>query len=188
MRSCSTTSLMPALCVSTSGAAASTVTVSASSPSPSVTLIAGVAPTWRTMPVCAKVRNPASIASSRYGPSGRFGSTYPPPSSVTVVRVKPVSVCVTVTVTPGSTPPLSSATLPLNCAVAWAQAVEAATNTISTNCRYDPARALHETPPEPRLISWCLEEQAPARDRTDCSRYRCIRGSRFRAFQALRCT
>jgi hypothetical protein len=51
---------------------------------------------------------------------------------VTVVRVKPVSVWVTVTVTPGRTPPLSSVTLPLNCAVAWAEAVDAATNTIST--------------------------------------------------------
>ena len=36
------------------------------------------------------------------------------------------------------------------------------------------------------LTSWYSEEQAPERDRTGCSRYRCIRGSRFRAFQALR--
>ena len=37
-----------------------------------------------------------------------------PVSSVTTVRVNAVSVCVAVTVTPGSTAPLSSATRPFN--------------------------------------------------------------------------
>src|SRR5438128_1802064 len=42
---------------------------------------------------------------------------YAPLPSVTVLRTEPVSVCVAVTLTPGSTAPLSSVTLPLNCAV-----------------------------------------------------------------------
>jgi hypothetical protein len=51
------------------------------------------------------------------GPVGRFGSTYAPFSLVTTLRVSPVSVWVTVTVTPGRTAPLSSATRPLSWAV-----------------------------------------------------------------------
>src|SRR5438128_1521632 len=42
---------------------------------------------------------------------------YAPLPSVTVLRTEPVSVCAAVTLTPGSTAPLSSVTLPLNCAV-----------------------------------------------------------------------
>ena len=45
-----------------------------------------------------------------------------PVPSVTADRVKPVSVCVAVTVTPGRTAPLSSVTRPASSAVAWAQA------------------------------------------------------------------
>jgi len=48
----STTSLMPALRTSTSGAAPSTEIVSATSPTASVTLIVGLPLTCRTMPVC----------------------------------------------------------------------------------------------------------------------------------------
>ena len=58
------------------------------------------------------------MASNRYGPVGRFGRTYEPLASVTTVRVAPVSVCVAVTVTPGSTAPLSSVTRPFIWAVA----------------------------------------------------------------------
>src|SRR5919106_187956 len=47
---------------------------------------------------------------------------YAPLPSVTTVRVKPVSVCVTITVTPGSTAPLSSLTVPAIWAVACAHA------------------------------------------------------------------
>jgi hypothetical protein len=74
------------------------------------------------MPVCAKVRNPVNVASTRKGPSGRLGSEYEPVSLDTVVRTRPVSVCVAVMVTPGSTAPLWSRTVPLMPAVAWAQA------------------------------------------------------------------
>ena len=51
--------------------------------------------------------------------------------SVTVVRTRPVLVCVTVTVTPGSTPPLSSRTVPPSCAVACAQAAPAVSRRIN---------------------------------------------------------
>ncbi len=49
---------------------------------------------------------PCSITSRRYGPTGRSGSRYAPSASVTVLRLSPVSVWVTVTSAPGSTPPL----------------------------------------------------------------------------------
>src|SRR3954466_15857043 len=62
------------------------------------------------------------MTSNRYGPVGRFGITYVPLSLVTTVRVKPVSICVTVTLTPGSTALLSSVTRPLSSAVACAHA------------------------------------------------------------------
>ena len=91
----------------------------------------GDALTWRTIPVWTYVPSPANAASSRYGPVGRFGMTYDPFSSVTMVRVNPVSVCVTVTVTPGGTPPLWSFTVPLNCAVAWARAAAAASRIVN---------------------------------------------------------
>src|ERR1044071_7916914 len=45
-----------------------------------------------------------------------------PVLSVATVRVNAISVCVTVTVTPGSTAPLSSVTRPASAAVACAQA------------------------------------------------------------------
>src|SRR5947207_9589426 len=70
------------------------------------------------MPVCWKPRKPCSIASRRYGPGGRFGMAYEPSTSVVTSRFRPVSVCVAVTATPGSTPPLASLTTPLICAVA----------------------------------------------------------------------
>ncbi len=75
MRSFSTTSEMPALRTSTSGAAASTDTVSSRLPTPSTALIVGVAPTCSTMPVWTYVRKPWSDTSSLYGPVGRFGIT-----------------------------------------------------------------------------------------------------------------
>jgi hypothetical protein len=78
------------------------------------------------MPVRSKVRKPCRDTCSLYGPVGRFGNRYAPVSSVTAVRVTLVSTCVTVTVTPGSTAPLSSRTAPLICAVACAQAADAA--------------------------------------------------------------
>ena len=76
--------------------------------------------------------SPGSVASSRYGPTGRFCSTYDPVSSVTAVRVNPVSVLVAVMVTPGSGRDAGSLTVPLICAVAavWADAAVNETRTI----------------------------------------------------------
>jgi hypothetical protein len=96
------------------------------------------------MPVCEYVRNPWSIASSRYGPVGRFGSTYLPLSLVATLRVSPVSVWIAVTVTPGRTAPLSSVTRPLNCAVdSCAHATDAERKTVSapTNVLGSPVMA-----------------------------------------------
>ena len=69
----------------------------------------------RGAPACG--RRQRQSASSRYGPVGRFDRLYEPVPSVTSLRTKPVAVCMAVTVTPGSTAPLSSVTRPLNCAV-----------------------------------------------------------------------
>ena len=74
---------------------------------------------WRRRRPAARCRSarttlkPCSVASRRYGPTGRFGSRNCPSASVTALRLRPVSVCVTVTSTPGSTPPLPSFTVPL---------------------------------------------------------------------------
>ena len=61
--------------------------------------------TCNTIPLCTKVRNPGNAASNLYEPIARLGSTYNPVSLVMVFRTIPVSVCVTVTSTPGSTAP-----------------------------------------------------------------------------------
>src|SRR5581483_423296 len=89
----------------------------------------GLLPTCSTMPVCTKVRKPCSITSSRYGPMGIEGNENDPLASVTTSRLNPVSVCVIVTVAPGSTPPLWSRTVPEICAVPCAEA-PTAPNTI----------------------------------------------------------
>ena len=115
--------------VSTSGAAPSTETVCSRLPSSILTGMTGLLPTWSTRPVCEKVRNPESVASRRYGPVGRLSSAYEPVASVTASRRKPVSVCRAITVTPGSTAPLESATVPLICAVAWAHTCAAQSRT-----------------------------------------------------------
>src|SRR5687767_6896574 len=57
---------------------------------------------------------------------GRFNSAYEPAPSDTTSRRKPVSVWIAVTVAPGRIPPLASETVPLICAVVWAQPLVAA--------------------------------------------------------------
>ena len=109
---------MPALFTSTSGAAPSTVTDSSRLPTVRTTLITGDARHLQDdagLDVGAESlqRHLQSIRAR----SARFDSMYGAAPSVTSLRVKPVSVCVAVTVTPGSTAPLSSVTRPLNCAV-----------------------------------------------------------------------
>ncbi len=91
--------------VSTSAASAWTRTVSSSPPIFIVTLTDRVSPTASTMPVCSKLLNPLSFALNLYGPTGRLVKTYSPLSAVMTNRFIPVSVCVTVTSTPGSAAP-----------------------------------------------------------------------------------
>ena len=82
MRWLSTTVPTPGVRVSTSGVDPPTCTSSAMSPSDNTGSMTGVLFTCRTMPVRATVRKPFSAASSRYEPSGRFGSAKAPVSFV----------------------------------------------------------------------------------------------------------
>ena len=92
---------------------------------------------------------PCSDTSSRYGPVGRFGTIQAPCAVGDDGRVKPVSVCVAVTVTPGSTAPLSSVTRPVSSAVACAQAMPP-DSTGSTQQREIAQTALHHTTLHPQ--------------------------------------
>ena len=49
--------------------------------------------------------NPGRLASTMYGPIGRFVSVYNPVSSLMAVRLAPVAVCVALISTPGKTAP-----------------------------------------------------------------------------------
>src|SRR4029453_8529212 len=80
------------------------------------------------MPVCSNFLKPVSSALTRYAPSCSNGARYNPLSFVMTTRISPVSVFVTVTVTPGSTAPDSSVTVPSSVALMawpWAKADEA---------------------------------------------------------------
>src|SRR5262249_3494475 len=55
---------------------------------------------------------PASSVVISYAPTGKAGTLYPPVSLVIVVRVRPLSVCFTLIVTPGTTAPDASWTMP----------------------------------------------------------------------------
>src|SRR5262245_51311643 len=52
-----------------------------------------------------------------YAPTGSNGTLYPPFSLLSTVRVKPLSVCLTVILTPGTTAPEASRTTPTMVAV-----------------------------------------------------------------------
>src|SRR5687767_4093064 len=156
--------------VSTRGADASTDTVSSRLPSSIRTGMTGLLLTCSTTPVCVYVRNPASVASRRYGPMGRLSNEYAPASSVTASRLNPVSVWIATTVTPGNTPPLESATMPLICAVACAHAfVAASRRTIPTSRVRDtriikkpPGRGKRERERERESVEPFVFEDAPA--------------------------
>jgi len=65
-------------------------------------------------------------------PIGRLTKTYAPRSSVAVVCVNPVPSSVTVTVTPGSTPPDASTAVPeMRPVMVWAVAADAAITSIA---------------------------------------------------------
>src|SRR3954462_4326188 len=89
-----------------------TVIVSLTVPTDSVALTVAVCPTDNWMSVPSNFLNPCSSATTRYLPSGSSGARYRPFSFDTTERSVPVSTLVMVTVTPGSTPPELSETMP----------------------------------------------------------------------------
>src|ERR1051325_1691236 len=66
-----------------------------------------------TMPCCTTVLRPLSAYSALYVPGGRRGTRYSPFESVVAVRLPCSEGPVTVTVTPGRTPPEESVTVPM---------------------------------------------------------------------------
>src|SRR5882724_1143267 len=99
---------------STTGDAPLTVTVSWSDATFSSTLTVAVNPTPMLMPSRITMPKPPSSYWTEYTPGATPGRRYTPSSLVTVVRAPWSAGLVAVTVTPGSTPPLASATRPFN--------------------------------------------------------------------------
>src|SRR5262245_55781611 len=98
--------------VSTSGASPVTVTVSVSVAGPSCRVTASVWFNNSCSPVCVMVWKPERLAVSRCAPT-RTGIRNWPCASVTASKVLPVSSWMMVMVTPGSTPPDVSVTVPV---------------------------------------------------------------------------
>src|SRR5262249_6247004 len=72
-----------------------------------------VKPRRTSIPSCFNVLNPGSSKVTPYVPGGTAGKRYSPSGFVTAVCTPIIAGLLTVTVTPGSTAPLESATLPL---------------------------------------------------------------------------
>jgi hypothetical protein len=119
-----TTTSRRVFCTSTTGASPVTVIVSWSAPTLSSIGIVIVTLPDRARSVRCTVLNPGSDAVSEYVPGGRSMMRYCPDPSVTAVRVFSVNAGLEAsTVTPGSTAPDASFTVPDNCAPpAWANA------------------------------------------------------------------
>src|SRR5476649_565550 len=99
---------------STTGEAPLTVTVSCSDATFSSTLTVAVKPTLMLIPSRITVPKPPSSYCTAYIPGGSAGRRYTPSSLLIVVRTPCSAGLDAVTVTPGSTPPLASATRPFN--------------------------------------------------------------------------
>src|SRR5688572_6880974 len=95
------------------GVSATTDTTSVNWPMASVNGNRFALPTWTLMFVCSAVENPSSSTFRLYVPGGTAGKTYTPDSLLWVRRVALVAALVRVTLTPGSTEPLESTTVPL---------------------------------------------------------------------------
>src|SRR6185503_2632617 len=102
------------LCMSTTGDAPVTVTDSCSDATCSWPSIVRIWPIARMMPGRLNVWNPESSNVSSYGPDGSDAIEYLPSPSVTVVRTPINDGDLAVTVTPGSTAPCASVTLPVS--------------------------------------------------------------------------
>src|SRR4051812_33112235 len=139
---------------------ARTWTCSDTAPTSRVTLMVGLVPTCKVMPLCTKGRNPCSIASRRYGPTGKLEIKYEPAVSVTALRVNPVLICVAVTSTPGNAPPLESFTTPPTvtpCAKTPSASAKRSTTTKTTaliiSPQLTPSDSCRSTPERPKLSS-----------------------------------
>ena len=97
---------------SMTGAAAVTVTSWLMPPGCSEKSKVNTWPTSRERPVRCTVVKPSSDTVSLYAPAGTAGMRYRPVWLVTVVRSTPVSTLVSTSVAPGSTPPVTSRTMP----------------------------------------------------------------------------
>ena len=95
-----------------------TVTVSASGAMVS-DMFTTADPPAATVTVAASPLKPGSALRTSYRPAGRPPISYRPWPLLTAVRTPPVPVMLTVTVTPGNTPPLSSAIVPLMVPRPW---------------------------------------------------------------------
>src|SRR3954447_17696493 len=161
------TVLRTATSVCSGVASAVTVTASVSAPVSSAMLIVCAAPAssvtfWRSA-----FLNPWSSADTSYLPPGKFGIVKYPDESVTVVRVSWVSVLVTDTVTPGTTPPWASFTVPeiwprSNCAAAG-NAVSSTQPSAAAQYRRNPL--INEPPPESiNCPEWTFKDFQDTRD------------------------
>src|SRR5215475_9849046 len=111
--------LVPSLevVVSISGASALTVMFSAA-PAVIWALMPTVCPTSTSTPSRVTAWKPDSSIVILYTPT-RTGSRYAPRGSVTASKLLPDAECTALTVTPGSTAPVASVTMPLS-AASWA--------------------------------------------------------------------
>ena len=119
---------------SISGASPLTVTVSCSVAGPICSATAACWPTSSCRPARVTVPNPASSAVSRYVPI-RSGIRNAPAPSLTARNVLPEASFVAVMVTPGSTPPCVSLTVPLSVASCAAAANGSASMTSDVSTR-----------------------------------------------------
>ena len=160
-------------CTSITGLAPETVTVSSIEPTVIVPSTFAVKSETSSIPSRTNVLNPGSVNVTVYAPGRRASIVYRPAPSVTVARTPWISAgLLASTVTPGSTPPVSSVTLPAMAPV-WASAatgsnsMQAATaalacfiriqfidsSSISLQVHYTPSPACrtHRTGPRPRV-------------------------------------
>ena len=110
-------------CTSITGLAPDTVTVSSIEPTDIVPSTFAVKSETSSIPSRTNVLNPGNVNVTVYVPGRSASIVYRPAPSVTVERTPSINAGLAAsTVTPGSTPPVSSATLPAMAPV-WARTV-----------------------------------------------------------------
>ena len=134
-RSAVSTCWFRVLLTSTRGAAPRTVRVSATAPTPSSTSTSATKAPWSVTPSRTTVPKPCNVKVTVYSPEGRLVTRKFPDASLNASRSARSAGLVTLTDTPGNTPPVSSTILPPMPASSWAQPVDGASTrpaTIST--------------------------------------------------------